>query len=49
VGSYPEWYCLQNRVVAEVKKRYWFHIVFSRDLVSRQVDLLGTQLEEVVE
>jgi len=33
----------------EGEKRYWLHIALGRDLVSGQVDVLGTQLEEVVE
>jgi hypothetical protein len=37
-----------NFVVAG-EKRYWLHIALGRDLVSGQVDVLGTQLEEVVE
>jgi hypothetical protein len=33
----------------EGEKRYWLHIALGRDLVSAQVDVLGTQLEEVIE
>jgi len=33
----------------EGEKRYWFHIAFGRDLVSGSVNVLGTQLEEVIE
>jgi hypothetical protein len=35
--------------VVEGEKRYWLHIALGRDLVSGQVDVLGAQLEEVVE
>jgi hypothetical protein len=35
--------------IVEGEKRYWLHIALGRDLVSGQVDVLGTQLEEVVE
>jgi hypothetical protein len=35
--------------VVEGEKRYWLHIALGRDLVSGSVDVLGTQLEEVVE
>jgi hypothetical protein len=35
--------------VVQGEKRYWLHIALGRDLVSGQVDVLGTQLEEVVE
>jgi hypothetical protein len=38
-----------NKFVVEGEKRYWLHIALGRDLVSGQVDVLGTQLEEVVE
>jgi hypothetical protein len=38
-----------NNFVVEGEKRYWLHIALGRDLVSGQVDVLGTQLEEVVE
>jgi hypothetical protein len=31
------------------EKRYWLHIALGRDLLNGQVDVLGTQLEEVVE
>jgi hypothetical protein len=33
----------------EGEKRYWLHIALGRDLVSGQVDLLGAQLEQVVD
>jgi hypothetical protein len=38
-----------NKFIVEGEKRYWFHIALGRDLVSGSVDVLGTQLEEVVE
>jgi hypothetical protein len=38
-----------NKFVVQGEKRYWLHIALGRDLVSGQVDVLGTQLEEVVE
>ena len=38
-----------SNFVVEGEKRYWLHIALGRDLVSGQVDVLGTQLEEVVE
>ena len=38
-----------NKFIVEGEKRYWLHIALGRDLVSGQVDVLGTQLEEVVE
>jgi hypothetical protein len=38
-----------NNFVVEGEKRYWLHVALGRDLVSGQVDVLGTQLEEVVE
>jgi hypothetical protein len=38
-----------NNFVVEGEKRYWLHIALGRDLVSGQVDVLGTQLEEVIE
>jgi hypothetical protein len=38
-----------NKFMVEGEKRYWLHIALGRDLVSGQVDVLGTQLEEVVE
>ena len=49
-----------NKFAAEGEKRYWLHIALGRDLVHSdgtpclpgdigcQVDVLGTQLEEVV-
>jgi riboflavin synthase alpha subunit len=33
----------------EGEKRYWLHIALGGDLVSGHVDVLGSQLEEVVE
>jgi hypothetical protein len=38
-----------SNFVVEGEKRYWLHIALGRDQVSGQVDVLGTQLEEVVE
>jgi hypothetical protein len=38
-----------NKFVVQGEKRYWLHIALGRDLVSGQVDVLGTQLEGVVE
>jgi hypothetical protein len=38
-----------NNFAIEVEKRYWLHIALGRDLVNGSVDVLGTQLEEVVE
>ena len=38
-----------SNFVVESEKRYWLHIALGRDLVSGQVDVLGTQLEEVIE
>ena len=50
-----------NKFIVEGEKRYWLHIALGRDLVHTdgtpclpgdtgcQVDVLGTQLEEVVE
>jgi hypothetical protein len=35
--------------IVEGEKRYWLHIALGRDLVSGQVDVLGTQLEVVNE
>jgi hypothetical protein len=35
--------------IVEGEKRYWLHIALGRDLESGQVDVLGTQLEEVTE
>jgi hypothetical protein len=35
--------------IVEGVKRYWLHIALGRDLVSGNVDELGTQLEEVTE
>jgi hypothetical protein len=38
-----------SNFIVQGEKRYWLHIALGRDLVSGQVDVLGTQLEEVVE
>jgi Tfp pilus assembly protein PilX len=38
-----------NKFIVQGEKRYWLHIALGRDLLSGQVDVLGTQLEEVVE
>jgi hypothetical protein len=38
-----------NKFTVEGEKRYWLHIALGRDLDNGQVDVLGTQLEEVVE
>jgi hypothetical protein len=38
-----------TKFVVEGEKRYWLHIALGRDLVSGNVDVLGTQLEEVTE
>jgi hypothetical protein len=39
-----------NRFIVEGEKRYWLHIALGRDLNSDgSVDVLGTQLEEVIE
>jgi hypothetical protein len=50
-----------NKFVVEGEKRYWLHIALGRDLIHGdgtpcapnesgcQVDVLGTQLEEVIE
>jgi hypothetical protein len=38
-----------NKFIVEGEKQYWLHIALGRDLVSGRVDVLGTQLEEVVE
>jgi hypothetical protein len=38
-----------TKFVVEGEKRYWLHIALGRDLVSGSVDVLGTQLEEVIE
>jgi hypothetical protein len=38
-----------NKFTVEGEKRYWLHIALGRDLVNGQVDVLGTQLEEVIE
>jgi hypothetical protein len=38
-----------NKFIVEGEKRYWLHIALGRDLDSGQVDVLGTQLEQVVD
>jgi hypothetical protein len=38
-----------DKFTVEGEKRYWLHIALGRDLVSGNVDVLGTQLEEVIE
>jgi hypothetical protein len=39
-----------NKFTVEGEKRYWLHIALGRDLnEDGSVDLLGTQLEEVIE
>jgi hypothetical protein len=38
-----------NNFIVEGEKRYWLHIALGRDLASGNVDVLGTQLEEVTE
>jgi hypothetical protein len=38
-----------SNFIVEGEKRYWLHIALGRDLINGQVDVLGTQLEEVVE
>ncbi len=38
-----------NKFVVQGEKRYWLHVALGRDLVSGQVDVLGTQIEEVLE
>jgi hypothetical protein len=38
-----------NKFIVQGEKRYWLHIALGRDLVSGSVDVLGTQLEEVIE
>jgi hypothetical protein len=38
-----------NKFIVEGEKRYWLHIALGRDLNAGSVDVLGTQLEEVVE
>jgi hypothetical protein len=35
--------------IPEGEKRYWLHIALGRDLINGQVDVLGTQVEEVIE
>ena len=37
------------RFIVEGEKRYWLHIGLGRDLLNGQVDVLGTQLDEVIE
>jgi hypothetical protein len=38
-----------NKFTVEGEKRYWLHIALGRDLVGGIVDVLGTQIEEVLE
>jgi hypothetical protein len=38
-----------SKFTVEGEKRYWLHIALGRDLVNNTVDVLGTQLEEVIE
>jgi hypothetical protein len=38
-----------SKFTVEGEKRYWLHIALGRDLVSGSVDVLGTQLEEVMQ
>ena len=38
-----------DKFTVEGEKRYWLHIALGRDLVSGNVDVLGTQLEEVTQ
>jgi hypothetical protein len=38
-----------SRVIIQGEKQYWLHIALGRDLVGGNVDVLGTQLEEVTE
>jgi hypothetical protein len=38
-----------SNFIVEGEKRCWLHIALGRDLVSGSVDVLGTQLEEVIE
>jgi hypothetical protein len=39
-----------NKFTVEGEKRYWLHIALGRDLnTDGSVDVLGTQLEEVIE
>jgi Tfp pilus assembly protein PilX len=38
-----------NKFTVEGEKRYWLHIALGRDLVNGSVDVLGMQIEEVVE
>jgi hypothetical protein len=39
-----------NKFTVEGEKRYWLHIALGRDLnPDGSVDVLGTQLEEVIE
>jgi hypothetical protein len=38
-----------DKFTVEGEKRYWLHIALGRDLNNGQVDVLGTQLEEVTE
>jgi hypothetical protein len=38
-----------SNFLVEGEKRYWLHVALGRDLVNGGVDVLGTQLEQVVE
>jgi hypothetical protein len=38
-----------SKFIVEGEKRCWLHIALGRDLINGQVDVLGTQVEEVVE
>jgi hypothetical protein len=39
-----------NKFIVEGEKRYWLHVALGRDLNDDgSVDVLGTQLEEVIE
>jgi hypothetical protein len=38
-----------SNFIVEGEKRYWLHIALGRELVNGGVDVLGTQLEQVVE
>jgi len=48
-GAGPDDLADPGKFILEGEKRYWLHIALGRDLVNGQVDVLGTQLEEVVE
>jgi hypothetical protein len=38
-----------TKFIVEGEKRYWLHIALGRDLNGGNVDVLGTQLEEVTQ